>query len=136
MVPTREWRLWYDRIKEASEGTARGSDEWWGRRQADVLLTLLSELAAPPEDDTGSFRRLMVAKRHQLWRVRGADDTEAVQVRFIVWFDADSAHVLVGGNKAGLQELWYNAAGARAEAEVDAIRRGQSGQQGVEGGQR
>jgi hypothetical protein len=94
------------------------------QRQADAQLRRLVELEATPEIESSTFRRLMVAERHPLWRVRtDAEDTATVQVRMIVWFAAETAHLLLGGNKAPLQGLWYDAAAVQGEMEVDAIRR-------------
>ncbi|MHB1973747.1 MAG: hypothetical protein ACYCR4_05595, partial [Acidimicrobiales bacterium] len=131
LMPTRPWRVWHEQTKTSAKA---GGDDGvvLAYRQANVLLRRLAQLDGEPPEDSATFRRVMVAKRYRLWRVRAAEeDSPSVQVCFVVWFEADTAYLLVAGNKALLQELWYDAATAQAEAAVDAIRRRR--QEGSEG---
>jgi len=83
-------------------------------------------LGSPPgstrEADGGgaTLKRVRQATRHEIWRIAHPFDPE-VAVRILCWFPADHIAVvaLIGGDKAGISDVWYDSATVRAEAEVD-----------------
>ena len=101
---------------------------------AAVIIRNLTDLDTAPEEDSGLLRRIMISKRHQLWRAKHPHDGH-VQVRIIVWFpEANRCHVLIGGDKEGIEEQWYQSAVARAEGIVEQIKRQEKTQRDKEEG--
>jgi hypothetical protein len=116
---TGEFGRWLDTI-ELQGGPAL---EW-----ATALLAELQDLAAPPRQETATFKRVRQARRHELWRLAHPYHP-AVAIRIIVWFP-DTATVviaLVGFDKARRGDLWYARAAVRGEAMVDQWQREHDG---------
>jgi hypothetical protein len=75
-------------------------------------------LEAPEE--TATLKRVRQARNHAIWRVAHPYDP-AVAIRILCWFPDDGTGVvaLIGGDKAGISDVWYESATVRAEAAVD-----------------
>lgn len=88
--------------------------------RAAALLGVLRDLPAKPTEETATFKRVRQATRHEIWRVAHPFDPE-VAVRVLCWFPDDDVAVvaLIGGDKAGVSDVWYDSATRRAEGEVD-----------------
>lgn len=88
--------------------------------RAAALLGALRDLAAKPTEETATLKRVRQAMRHEIWRVARPFDP-AVAVRVLVWFPDNNTAVvaLIGGDKAGISDIWYDSATRRAEVEVD-----------------
>lgn len=85
-----------------------------------ALLGVLRGLSAKPTEETATLKRVRQATRYEIWRVAHPFDPE-VAVRILCWFPDDDVAVvaLIGGDKAGISDVWYDSATRRAEAEVD-----------------
>lgn len=88
--------------------------------RAGALLAVLRDLPAGPTEETATPKRVRQATRYEIWRVAHPFDPE-VAIRVLCWFpDNDVAVVaLIGGDKAGISDVWYDSATRRAEVEVD-----------------
>jgi hypothetical protein len=69
-----------------------------------------------PVKESATLKRVRQARRHEIWRVAHTFDP-TVAVRILCWFpDDETAVVLIGGDKAGISDIWYDSATPRAEA--------------------
>jgi len=77
-------------------------------------------MPARPREESATLKRVRQATRHEIWRLAHPFDRR-VAIRILCWFpDEETAVVaLVGGDKAGISDLWYDSATVRAEAAVD-----------------
>ena len=108
---SREFRTWFTNVnKEGGPVLAR----------AGALLGVLRDLQAKPAVESATLKRVRQAARHEIWRVAHPFDP-AVAVRVLCWFPDDETVVvaLIGGDKAGISDVWYDSATRRAEAGVD-----------------
>lgn len=114
---TPAFAKWYRQIQADEEvvAEARVRAKW-----AKAMLTAVRELEGQPAFESATFSRVMVARRYPLWRVAHPHDG-VVQVRILVWFEAGTAWCLLGGDKSGIDEQWYQAATVQAESLVGAI---------------
>ena len=117
---SQEFVDWFNRVKATARGQGANSEDIEAWVQLKAALQFLEALDGVPIEESLTIRRVIRANRHPLWRVRpGGDARLQVQVRLIVWFRGDRVMIVYGGDKAGLQELWYEHAVATAEAIVD-----------------
>jgi hypothetical protein len=88
--------------------------------RAGALRGVLRDLQAKPTVESATLKRVRQATRHEIWRIAHPFDP-AVAVRILCWFPDDETAVvaLIGGDKAGISDVWYESATRRAEAEVD-----------------
>jgi hypothetical protein len=88
---------------------------------ATALLQELNDLPTKPAEETATFKRVRLARRHELWRVAHPFDPP-VAVRIICWFPSDEEVViaLVGFDKKAIGDIFYASAAVRGEAMVDA----------------
>lgn len=108
---SREFSSWFDNVKgEGGRALTRTA----------ALLGVLRGLPAKPTEETATLKRVRQATRHEIWRVAHPFDPE-VAVRILCWFPDDDLVVvaLIGGDKAGISDVWYDSATRRAETEVD-----------------
>lgn len=96
---TGEFQEWLDTLDaKAANGDRKA------RRQveyADAAISLLTDLAEPPHEDTAALMRVRQRGKYPIWRVSHPFDEE-VAVRLIVWFPENAtAGVVVafGGDK-------------------------------------
>ena len=83
------------------------------------LTRLANMVSAPKEDDPPFLKRIRQRTRYDLWRL-GHPFHPDVCVRLIVHFDHDTAVVaLIGGDKLGVSDQWYDTASRRAEQDLD-----------------
>jgi hypothetical protein len=96
--------------------------------QTSTFLTRLAQMSsAPDEDDPPFLKRIRQRTRYQLWRL-GHPYHPEICVRLIVHFHRDAAVVaLVGGDKRGVSDQWYDTASRRAEQDLDQYYRLQEG---------
>ncbi len=111
-----EWSDEFDRFVQRLED--EGNDE-----RLDLLAALLSALrglATAPEQESATFKTVRQARRHRIWRV-AHPYRQGAALRVLAWFpDPDRVVVaLIGFDKAGLGDIWYDSATRRAEDEVD-----------------
>lgn len=107
----REFSVWFKNVREAGGPTLT---------RAGALLGVLRDLPGKPTEETATLKQVRQARRHEIWRVAHPYDPE-VAVRILCWFPDDETAViaLVGGDKAGISDVWYDSATLRAEAAVD-----------------
>ncbi len=112
---SREFSAWFDNVK-------RTGGPLLARTAA--LLAVLRSLLEKPAEDSASLKRVRQARRHEIWRVAHPFDPE-VAVRILCWFPDDETAVVavLGGDKAGVSDVWYDSATLRAEAAVDQWKR-------------
>lgn len=87
----------------------------------DAALSMLTELAALPTEDTAVLMRVRQRRKYPIWRVSHPFDAE-VAVRLIVWFPAGQAAgviVAFGGDKKRIGDAFYTSAASRADAAID-----------------
>lgn len=83
------------------------------------LLHLRTLSSAPTEEDPPLLKRIRQARRHLLWRLGHPYDADCC-VRLVVHFDGDTAVVaLVGGDKRGVSDEWYDTATRQSEHALD-----------------
>ena len=106
----------YDRM-EADESAD-------GQLRFDLLLALLSvltDLEAPPEEESASLRRVVQSRNHVVWRV-AHPYVPGVALRLICWFPPGQDTVVVAlfsGDKAGMGDVFYDSVGVRADQIID-----------------
>jgi hypothetical protein len=110
------------------QGNARPDNPNLAERDlADIRLTLIGTFltrlaqmpATPAQDDPPFLKRVRQHTRYELWRL-GHPFHPDVCVRLIVHFHRDIAVVaLVGGDKLGVSDQWYDSASRRAEQDLD-----------------
>ena len=108
---SREFSSWFGNVKKEGGRTLT---------RAAALLAVLRDLPSKPTEDSATLKRVRQATRHEIWRIAHPFDPE-VAVRVLCWFPDDDLAVvaLIGGDKAGISDVWYDSATVRAEAEVD-----------------
>lgn len=116
---TGEFQEWLDTLDaKAANGDRKA------RRQveyADAAISLLTDLAEPPHEDTATLMRVRQRGKYPIWRVSHPFDEE-VAVRLIVWFPENAtAGVVVafGGDKKTIGDAFYISAASRADAAID-----------------
>ncbi|MCU1668052.1 MAG: hypothetical protein JWP40_979 [Blastococcus sp.] len=80
----------------------------------------LRQLNRPPEGESATLKRVMQARRHELWRVRHPY-RESLALRIICYFPDQETVVLalLGFNKHPIGDIWYDRAAKESEALVD-----------------
>jgi hypothetical protein len=109
------------RVTELQKGVAEGDRPARKRLAAlRALLEALRELAAKPEEESATFKRVRQARRHELWRVAHPFDPD-VAVRIVVWFPSGGEVVvaLFSFDKANLGDVWYDRAAIEGQLLVD-----------------
>ena len=88
--------------------------------QVDAFFRKLTGLVETPvTDDPPFLKRVRQRTRYPLWRL-GHPYHPEVCVRLIVHFHGDTAVIaLVGGDKLGISDQWYDSATRRAEQDLD-----------------
>ena len=86
----------------------------------NAFLLVLARMPAPPtNDDPPLLKRIRQPSRYPLWRLGHPFHPETC-VRLIVHLHEQVAVVaLVGGDKRGVSDQWYDAAVPRSEAILD-----------------
>lgn len=87
----------------------------------DAGIEVLTELSAPPAEDTATLMRVRQRRNYPIWRVSHPFDKDVV-VRLIVWFpEGEDAGVIVafGADKKKIGDAFYISAGTRADAAID-----------------
>lgn len=116
---TGQFQQWLDTL----DAKADAGDQH-ARRQlqyVDAALSMLTELATPPTEDTAVLMRVRQRRKYPIWRVSHPFDAE-VAVRLIVWFPAGQAAgviVAFGGDKKRIGDAFYTSAASRADAAID-----------------
>ncbi len=107
----RDFSVWFANVKEGGGPTLT---------RTGALLSVLRDLPVKPTEDTATIKHVRQAHRHEIWRVAHPYDPQ-VAVRILCWFPDDVTAVvaLLGGDKAGISDVWYDSATVRAEAAVD-----------------
>jgi hypothetical protein len=117
---TGEFDRWYDQLIERAEVGGERSVEQLGLVNAE--LGVLQDLAAAPEVDTPTLRRVSRSRRHRVWRV-AHPFVQGIAVRLIVWFPPDGPGevvvVLFAADKARMGDVFYDSVGPRADAVID-----------------
>jgi len=95
-----------------------------GQRRFDLLVALLdvlSELDAPPDDESASLRRVRQSRNHTVWRV-AHPYVPGIAVRLVCWFPPGEDTVVVtlfAGDKAGMGDVFYDNVGVRSDQTID-----------------
>ena len=111
---SREFGVWFENARTADGPLLT---------RAASLLAVLRDLAAKPDEETSTLKRVRQSSRHEIWRLGHPFDPN-VAVRILCWFAEERVVVvLIGGDKAGMSDVWYDSATQRAEAAVDQWKR-------------
>lgn len=112
---SREFNAWFDNLKRTGGPLLT---------RTASLLAVLRDLLEKPAEDSASLKRVRQARRHEIGRVAHPFDPQ-VAVRILCWFPDDETAVvaLLGGDKGGISDVWYDSATVRAEAAVDQWKR-------------
>jgi hypothetical protein len=88
----------------------------------------LLELSGPPDEESATLRRVVQAKRHELWRV-SHPYRRNLALRIVCFFpDVDTVVLaLMGFNKHPVGDTWYGRAATEGQAMVDQYMRQQGG---------
>lgn len=98
-----------------------------GGNRLDILLALLevlNKLESVPHEESATLKRVRQGKRYPLWRV-AHPFVPGVALRLIIWFAPGGRVVIVGSafDKAGIGDIWYDAAVTTANATIDSWKR-------------
>ena len=126
VVASDSFSRWYRAInaaaKEANASPAARELVVLRRDRINALLQALARLEhIPTADDPPLLKRIRQRARYDLWRL-GHPYHPKVAVRLVVHFRSNPDEVvvaLVGGDKLGISDQWYDAAVVQAEAALD-----------------
>jgi hypothetical protein len=109
--PTKDFPTWFQRLPKDH------------RRVVAALLTYLSGLDVVPSEPTAMLQPLVQANRYPLWRIKHPHHDDYAY-RLIVWFsglEPGVAYLLFGGDKTGLQDIFYDRATNESQSHVDQL---------------
>lgn len=93
-------------------------------QEAEILLLAMEQrllsLSGPPDEETAMLRRVVQARRHELWRV-SHPFRKGLALRIICYFPNKHSVVLavMGFNKVPVGDIWYSRAAQEGQAVVD-----------------